>query len=59
MITLLDFEKGEVHTYNVSLKFNWDNVEDFLEECGHNLNNCQYMTTPTPHEYLTHEIWTP
>ena len=59
MITILDFEKGEVHAYHVSPKFDWGNVEDFLMDRGHNLNNCQYMSTDNVHQFITHAIFTP
>ncbi len=57
MITILDFEKGDVHTYHVGTNFNWNNVEDFIDEHGHNLNNCEYMTSRADQEpihFYTH-----
>ena len=54
MITVLDFEKGEVHTYNVEPNFDWSRIVDFLAEQGHNVSNCQYMSSIDEHDLIFH-----
>ena len=48
-IAVLDFEKAEVHIYkneqSAFFEDSDDNVEDFLENKGHKLSNCQWMTS--------------
>jgi hypothetical protein len=46
-ITVLDFETGRVHQYEVMRQEGWnpdsESIEDFLESVGHNTNNCKWM----------------
>ena len=46
-ITVLDFESGKVHQYEVMRQEGWnpdsESIEDFLESVGHNVNNCEWM----------------
>ena len=46
-ITVLDFETGKVHQYEVMRQEGWnpdsESIEDFLESEGHNINNCEWM----------------
>ena len=56
MIIVLDFMTNEVHSYNVDANFDWYTTEDFIVEQGHNINNCEYMTSPAgiPIQFYTH-----
>ena len=46
-ITVLDFESGRVHQYEVMRQGGWnpdsESIEDFLSSVGHNLSNCEWM----------------
>ena len=42
-ITVLDFIKGEVYQY----KSEMCNFEEFIDQQGHNLSNCQWMIHST------------
>ena len=46
-ITVLDFETGKVHQYEVMRQEGWnpdtESIEDFLNSVGHNLSNCEWM----------------
>ena len=46
-ITVLDFETGKVHQYEVMRQEGWnpdsESIEDFLNSVGHNLTNCEWM----------------
>jgi len=50
IITVLDFEVGKVFQYKISDQrlIAWDpdeeSCEEFLTHCGHNLQNCEWMT---------------
>ena len=45
-ITVLDSEKGKVFQYQIIEWFkNSENAEQFLDDKGHNMTNCQYMET--------------
>ena len=43
-ITVLDFETGEVYQY----KSEMCDFEEFIDQQGHNLNNCQWMVHDKP-----------
>ena len=46
-ITVLDFENGRVHQYNVPYHSKLDDagvIEDFLSGEGHRLQNCEWMS---------------
>lgn len=50
-ITVLDFEEGRVHQYNVNSYFqpcdeypDAEQIEDFLRGEGHRLQNCEWMS---------------
>ena len=47
VITVLDFESGRVHQYEVMRQEGWDpdseSIEEFLSSVGHNLSNCEWM----------------
>ena len=47
IITVLDFESGRVHQYEVMRQEGWnpdsESIEDFLSSVGHNLSNCEWM----------------
>ena len=46
-ITLLDFQSGKVHQYEIMRQESWnpecESIEEFLSSVGHNLNNCEWM----------------
>ena len=45
-ITVLDSEKGKVFQYQIIEWFkNSEDAEQFLDDKGHNMTNCQYMET--------------
>ena len=45
-ITVLDSEKGKVFQYELIEWFkNSEDAEQFLDDKGHNMTNCQYMET--------------
>ena len=45
-ITVLDSEKGQVFQYQMIEWFkNSEDAEQFLDDKGHNMTNCQYMET--------------
>ena len=45
-ITVLDSEKGKVFQYQIIEWFkNSENAEQFLDDKGHNMTNCQWMET--------------
>jgi hypothetical protein len=49
-ITVLDFEVGQVFQYNIEgLGFNPDSLHEmcelFITSKGHNLQNCEWMTS--------------
>ncbi len=53
-ITVLDFENGKVYQYEISAWGNsndWnpdsEDIEEYLTEKGHNLNNCEWMCHKT------------
>ena len=47
IITVLDFESGRVHQYEVMRQDGWnpdsESIEEFLNSVGHNLSNCEWM----------------
>ena len=47
-ITVLDFETGKVHQYEVMRQEGWnpdsESIEEYLTSKGHNINNCEWMT---------------
>ena len=47
IITVLDFESGRVHQYEVMRQEGWnpdsESIEEFLSSVGHNLSNCEWM----------------
>ena len=43
VVTVLDFETGEVHIYEYS--HNLEDVKDFISEQGHSVTNCQWLCT--------------
>ena len=43
-LTILDFTTGEVDIYPVEYNIEPD-MDELLEELGHNANNCQWMFT--------------
>ena len=45
-ITVLDSEKGKVFQYQIIEWFkNSEDAEQFLDDKGHNMTNCQWMET--------------
>ena len=43
-ITILDFEIGKVFQYEVAdLKMQTEACEQFIEDKGHNITNCEWM----------------
>ena len=46
-ITVLDFETGKVHQYEVMRQEGWnpdtESIEDFLSSVGHRLKDCEWM----------------
>ena len=45
-ITVLDSEQGKVFQYELVEWFkNSEDAEQFLDDKGHNMTNCQYMET--------------
>ena len=46
-ITVLDFETGKVHQYEIMRQEGWnpecESIEQFLSSVGHNLANCEWM----------------
>ena len=50
-ITVLDFEDGKVYQYSIE-KNGWnpdyESMEEFLTEVGHNLSNCEWMCHENP-----------
>ena len=53
-ITVLDFETGNVHQYDIGFQVNklgWnpdcESCEEYLTSKGHNLKNCEWMCTET------------
>ena len=61
-ITVLDFETGKVHQYEVMRQEGWnpdsESIEDFLNSVGHNVNNCEQMVH-SDHQVISREAeWT-
>ena len=61
-ITVLDFETGKVHQYEVMRQEGWnpdsESIEDFLSSVGHNLSNCAWMVH-NDHQGISREAeWT-
>ena len=61
-ITVLDFETGKVHQYEVMRQEGWnpdsESIEDFLNSVGHNVNNCEWMVH-SDHQVVSREAeWT-
>mgnify|MGYP003111102116 FL=1 len=47
-ITILDFEKGKVFQYElVDRNMQCEECEQFIEDKGHNVTNCEWMVTKT------------
>lgn len=47
-ITILDFEKGKVFQYElVDSKMQTEQCEQFIEDKGHKIKNCEWMITKT------------
>ena len=50
-ITVLDFETGNIHMYNIKYRKGWDpdseTCEAYLCGKGHNLKNCEWMVHET------------
>ena len=54
-ITVLDSEKGKVFQYELVKWFkNSEDAEQFLDDKGHNMINCQYMETTD--EVITYNL---
>ena len=52
-ITVLDFVKGEVYQYKIAETIDWaingdEWCEEFIDQQGHNLSNCQWMVHDNP-----------
>ena len=51
-ITVLDFESGRVHQYEIMKQEGWnpdcESIEEFLNSVGHNLANCEWMVHKNP-----------
>ena len=61
-ITVLDFETGKVHQYEVMRQEGWnpdsESIEDFLNSVGHNVNNCEWMVH-SDHQVISRDAeWT-
>lgn len=54
-ITVLDSEQGKVFQYELVEWFkNSEDAEQFLDDKGHNMTNCQYMETA--YEVITYNL---
>ena len=47
-ITVLDFEVGEVYQYEIGVTAGHEEIEEFLTNKDHNLNNCEWMQHENP-----------
>ena len=61
-ITVLDFETGKVHQYEVMRQEGWnpdsESIEDFLNRLRHNVNNCEWMVH-SDHQVISRDAeWT-
>lgn len=61
-LVILDFEKGEVHTYSINpsrlqeinSKGELITYEDIIETFGHNESNCQWMVINSDEYIINH-----
>ena len=48
-IWVLDFTDGKVYRYDIDMEWGWnpdsESCEDFLNEQGHKIQNCEWMIT--------------
>lgn len=53
-LIILDYEKGELHTYSVKEQSDDDYYEDLINKFGHSLKNCEWMIVDSDNDIIVH-----
>jgi hypothetical protein len=53
-LIILNYEKGELHTYSVKEQSDDDCYRDLIDKLGHNLKNCEWMIVDNDECIINH-----
>lgn len=53
-LVVLDYEKGEVHSYSCKEGLEYEEYEDLIDKFGHSFSNCHWILVDDDSKIIQH-----